>query len=161
MWQVASVFSVETLEPSFDAPITNVTAVAGDTVTLPCSIKDLKDYKVSNNSHLTMLNQRPQGKQLQSPYNAQSKTTRKATTVTLQCSIKDHKVSNNSHLTMLNQRPQGEQQQSPYNAQSKTTRTLKICLYLHPQSMHVWQSLIDFAPRTWTKYGMRGQCISR
>nr|XP_022329416.1 lachesin-like isoform X1 [Crassostrea virginica] len=37
---------VETLEPSFDAPITNVTAVAGDTVTLPCSIKDLKDYKV-------------------------------------------------------------------------------------------------------------------
>ena len=72
MWQVASVFSVETLEPSFDAPITNVTAVAGDTVTLPCSIKDLKDHKVSNNSHLTMLNQRPQGKQLQSPYNAQS-----------------------------------------------------------------------------------------
>ena len=79
VWQVASVFSVETLEPSFDVPITNVTAVAGDTVTLPCSIKDLKDHKVSNYSHLTMLNQRPQrpqGKQLQSLYHAQSKTSK-------------------------------------------------------------------------------------
>lgn len=41
-------FSVESLEPSFDDPITNVTAIAGETVTLPCSVKDLKDYKVSH-----------------------------------------------------------------------------------------------------------------
>ncbi|XP_062579733.1 lachesin-like isoform X2 [Saccostrea cucullata] len=36
----------ETLDPSFDVPITNVTAIAGETVTLPCSIKDLQEYKV-------------------------------------------------------------------------------------------------------------------
>lgn len=40
-------FSVESLEPSFDDPITNVTAIVGETVTLPCSVKDLRDYKVS------------------------------------------------------------------------------------------------------------------
>ncbi|XP_056021894.1 lachesin-like isoform X2 [Ostrea edulis] len=36
----------ETLDPSFDVPITNVTAIVGDTVTLPCSIKELENYKV-------------------------------------------------------------------------------------------------------------------
>lgn len=37
---------VESLEPSFDEPITNVTAIVGETVTLPCSVKDLQDYTV-------------------------------------------------------------------------------------------------------------------
>lgn len=44
---------VESLEPSFDDPITNVTAIAGETVTLPCSVKDLKDYKVMWLDHRT------------------------------------------------------------------------------------------------------------
>lgn len=44
---------VESLEPSFDDPVTNVTAIAGDTVTLPCSVKNLKDYKVMWLDHRT------------------------------------------------------------------------------------------------------------
>lgn len=44
---------VESLEPSFDDPITNVTAIVGETVTLPCSVKDLRDYKVMWLDHRT------------------------------------------------------------------------------------------------------------
>ncbi|XP_021359328.1 lachesin-like isoform X1 [Mizuhopecten yessoensis] len=47
MYLAAHFHSAQTLEPNFDVPIVNVTAIAGKTAILPCSVQALGGHKVA------------------------------------------------------------------------------------------------------------------